>query len=131
VSEAAKSRLKAIEESALAVARSAREMLVREGLDDDEGRHQKPALVLHLLETRGPLRLRDLAEAMSKSLKLTNYYVRSLLERGRIERVRRGVYRAIPRERRLPKAELPVRPKRKRAPRKRRVKSALERLGEM
>jgi len=127
----AKTRLKEIEESALAVARNARELLISEGLDEDEGRHNKRALVFHLLETRGQLRLSELAKLTGRSLKAVNQSVVLLLEKGRIRRVKRGVYEAVPRGERLPKAQLsPPKPRKKRV-RKRRPKSTLEKLGEM
>jgi hypothetical protein len=120
-------KLKKIEEDALALARNARSLLLNEGLEEGERRDTKTALVYHLLETRGPMRLRDLVKLTGRQMKAVYQSIELLLGRGKIQRVSRGVYAVAGRK----PGQLTQKPKKRVRVRKPRQKSTLEQLGEL
>jgi hypothetical protein len=125
----AKERLKQMEEAGLTIARNARELLLNEGWDGTEARHTKYAFVMELLEAAGELRISELAKASGRSMKAMVHSINILMGQGKVERVGRGRYRAVPKEHRLPKASLTPRPKPKRGPRKKKtVEQVLEEM---
>src|SRR5690606_714393 len=102
----AKDRLLQIEQEALRVAKGARELLLNEGWDDSAGRHPKANFILWLLEQTGEMRISQMAKETGRSMKAVNNSIMLLTQMGKIERISRGLYRIVPREKRAPKAEM-------------------------